>query len=88
MKKNRAEILKKLRRERAAARVIQEAYRRSLYYRHGKAQRQSKRMYTMLQTRMAAIIQSMARTRLAVRRYAVEKDLLDIKVSWCLCVLF
>lgn len=41
--------MKRLRRERAAVRVIQEAYRRSLYYRHGRAQRWSRTMYTMLQ---------------------------------------
>jgi hypothetical protein len=82
IKKSKAEMLKKVRRERAASRVIQQAYRRSLYYRHGRALRHVTDMYDRMQNRMAAIVQSMWRMRLAIRRFYVEKDLLDIKVRF------
>ena len=78
---NREKVLK-IRRERAAARVIQQAYRRSLYLRHGRAERNYWWMYGAGRDRLAAIIQSMYRMRLAKRRIKVERDLLDIKVGF------
>jgi len=81
LKDTRRERVVKIRRERAAARLIQHAYRRSLYLRHGRAERDYWWMYDKGRYRLASIIQSMYRMRLAKRRMACEIDLLVIKVG-------
>lgn len=80
IRKNKDELIRKIRRERAAARVIQQGYRRSLYMRHGRAHRLALQLHDRMTHKLAAIIASLYRMRLAQRRLRVERDLIDVKV--------
>lgn len=80
IRKNKDELIRKIRREKAAARVIQQGYRRSLYMRHGRAHRLALQLHDRMTHKLAAIIASLYRMRLAQRRLRVERDLVDVKV--------